>query len=80
MLLNVRRGSRVKPAAVEQVVWRLDRHPAEADQLVPLLSVAMRSLRRPERHAALAAVVRLVERRPDAALLVQQSFPELKWA
>jgi hypothetical protein len=80
VLLNVRRGGRVKPRVVEQVARRLAQRPDEAELLLPLLGVALRSLRLPERRAALAAVVRLVEDRPDAAPLVRKSLPELQWA
>jgi hypothetical protein len=80
ILLNVRRGSRVKPRVVEQVARRLAHRPEEAEQLLPLLGVALRSLRGPERNVALAAVVRLVANQPEAAPLVQRSLPELQWA
>jgi hypothetical protein len=79
VLLNVRRGNRVKPIVVEQVARRLEGRPEEAEVLLPLLGAALRSIRRPERHAALAAVVRLVERRPDSAALARAAFPELQW-
>ncbi len=69
VLLNVRRGGRVKPGVVQQVAQRLAGRPDEAEQLLPLLGLALRSVRAPERRAALAAVVRLVEDRPDAISL-----------
>jgi len=47
---------------------------------LPLLRVALRSLRGPERNAALAAVVRLVATRPESAPLVAKALPELQWA
>src|SRR5262249_39395269 len=53
VLLNVRRGSRVKPRVVDQVARRLALRPEEAELLLPLLGVALRSLRGPERKAAL---------------------------
>jgi hypothetical protein len=80
VLLNVNRGSRAKPGVVEQVAHRLGRRPEEAEILLPLLAVGLRSLRAPERRAALTAVARLVENRPESAALVQKSFPELQWA
>ncbi len=80
VLLNVRRGGRLKPRVVEQVARRLAHRPEEAELWLPLLGVALRSLRLPERRAALAAVVRLVEHRPEAAPLVQMALPELQWA
>ncbi len=80
VLLNVRRGGRVKPRVVEQVAHRLRHRPEEAEALLPLLGVALRSLRAPERRAALVAVVRLVEDRPESIPLVRRAFPELQWA
>jgi hypothetical protein len=80
VLLNVRRGGRVKPRVVELVAHRLGHRPEEAALLLPLLGVALHSLRAPERRAALIAVVRLVENRPETIPLVQRSFPELQWA
>jgi hypothetical protein len=80
VLLNVNRGSRAKPRVVEQVAHRLGHRPDEAELLLPLLAVGLRSLRAPERRAVLAAVVRLVEERPQVAPMVQQALPELQWA
>ncbi len=80
VLLNVRRGGRVKPGVVQQVAQRLAGRPDEAEQLLPLLGLALRSVRAPERRAALAAVVRLVEDRPDAISFVRKALPELQWA
>lgn len=78
VLLNVHRGGRTKPVAVAQLVRRLERHPAEAEVLLPILAVALRSLRGPEWRAGLTGVVRLVSRNPDLGPLVVQMFPELK--
>ncbi len=76
-LLNVHRGSRSKPYVVRQMVRRLQRHPEEAARLLPILAVALRSVRGPEWRAGLAGVVQLVERCPDVAPAVQAVFPEL---
>lgn len=78
VLLNVHRGSRVKPRVVGQMLLRLERRPQEAPQILPILAVALRSVRRPEWRAGLAAVVQLVERRPELEQLVEVLFPELK--
>jgi hypothetical protein len=80
VLLNVNRGGRAKPGIVAQVAHRLGRRPEEAGALLPLLAVGLRSLRAPERRAALAAVVRLVEQRPESGTIVRESLPELQWA
>jgi hypothetical protein len=78
VLLNVHRGSRARPGVVRQLLHRLEASPGEAPVLLPLLGVALRSVRGPERRAGLVAVVRLVENRAEVAPLVRSSFPELQ--
>jgi hypothetical protein len=78
VLLNVHRGGRAKPGVVRQVLRRLEDRPGEAPELLPLLGVALRSVRGPERRAGLVAVVRLVEGRAEVGDLVRSSFPELQ--
>jgi hypothetical protein len=78
VLLNIQRGRRSKPLVVAQLVRRLQRHSAEAATLLPILAVALRSLRGPEWRAGLVGVVQLVERNAELAPVVQQVFPELK--
>jgi hypothetical protein len=80
VLLNIHRGSRAKPVVVRQLLRRAERRPEELPLMLPLLGVALRSARGPEWRDGLAAVVRLVERRADAAPLVRAAFPELQWA
>jgi hypothetical protein len=80
VLLNVARGARTKPAVIERIVSRLQSRPQEAEQLLPLLSVALRSLRGPEFRAGLVGVVQFTRRHPDAVGLVGRLFPELKLA
>ena len=78
LLLNVHRGGRRKPGVVRQVVDRLAEHADESDRLLPLLAVAVRSLRGPEFRAGLTGVVALLERNPDLRPAVAKQFPELK--
>jgi hypothetical protein len=80
VLLNVARGARTKPAVIEGIVTRLQSRPEEAEQLLPLLSVALRSLRGPEFRAGLVGVVQFARRHPEALPLVGRLFPELKLA
>lgn len=79
VLLNIHRGGRKKPLVVGQVVERIERRPGEASKLLPLLSVALRSVRGPEWRAGLAGVVRLLDRHPDMEALIRREFPELTW-
>jgi len=78
VLFNVHRGSRAKRHAIGQVADAIERVPSRAAQLLPLLSVAARSVRAPEFRAGLAAVVRAATRRPEVAAAVASHFPELK--
>jgi hypothetical protein len=78
VLLNIHRGGRIKPLAVGQLVRRVERRPEEAAALLPLLGVAIRSVRGPEWRAGLAGVVGLVERNMALAEPVRRAFPELK--
>jgi hypothetical protein len=77
VLLNVHRGHRIKPLVVGQLLRRIETRSGEAPALLPMLSVALRSLRGPEWRTGLTGVVQLTERKPDLAPLVRQLFPEL---
>jgi hypothetical protein len=79
VLLNVQRGGRTKPLVVGQLVRRLARRPDEARALLPILAVALRSVRGPEWRAGLAGVVALAERNRDLRPLMTEVFPELKF-
>lgn len=80
VLLNIHRGGRAKRLAAGQLADAIERDPARAPQLLPLLAVAARSVRAPEFRAGLAAVVRAATRRPEVAADVAKHFPELRLA
>lgn len=67
VLLGVHRGGRAKLAAVRQLAAAMERDPARADALMPVLRVAARSIRRPEFRAGLAALAGALSRRPELA-------------
>lgn len=79
VLLNIHRGGRAKPMVVRQLLRRLDARPRELGDILPILAVALRSVRGPEWRAGLTAVVQLLDRRPAAAPIVRAAFPELEW-
>jgi hypothetical protein len=79
VLLNVTRGSRAKPFVVRQIIDRLSANPDEAGELLPMIAVALRSVRGPEFRAGLAGVASFVERNPTRKPLVEAVFPELQW-
>ena len=54
-------------------------HSIHAARLIPVLAVAIRSLRLPERRAALAAVASIVQHNPDLQSDIQRLLPELTW-
>jgi hypothetical protein len=77
VLLNIHRGGKTKPVVVSQLVKRLGQHPGEAEALLPILAVALRSVRGPEWRAGLTGLVLAVERNADLRPLVARKFPEL---
>jgi hypothetical protein len=78
VLLNVHRGSRQKPWVVRQMVERLTRKPEEIAVLLPMLAVALRSVRGPEWRVGLAGVVTFVEKHPELSDQIATAFPELR--
>jgi hypothetical protein len=78
VLLNVERGYRAKPLVVRQLLRRAQARPDDLPRLLPLLAVALRSVRGPEFRSGLAAVVRVADRDASARALVEQAFPELQ--
>ena len=79
VLLNVSCGSRAKPFVVRQVIDRLSANPDEAGELLPMVAVALRSVRGPEFRAGLAGVAGFVAKNPTRKPLVEATFPELQW-
>jgi hypothetical protein len=77
VLLNLHRGGRHKPGVVNQVVTRLAEHTEEAERLLPLLAIAVRSLRGPEFRAGLTGVVMLGEKNAALRPAIARQFPEL---
>ena len=79
VLLGVHRGGRQKIKATQQIARKLADDPAQAEKLLPVLVVAVRSVRGAESRAGLAAVVAAVEARPELGPLVRQQLHELRW-
>jgi hypothetical protein len=79
VLLGVHRGGRQKLKATQQIARKLADDPARADKLLPVLAVAVRSVRGPEFRAGLTAIMSAVEARPELVPLVRQQLPELHW-
>ncbi len=77
VLLGVLRGGRRKLQAVRQLGRALAADPSRADSLLPVLAVAIRSVRGPEMRAGLAAAVTAVEARPELSEALRRHVPEL---
>lgn len=77
VLLNIHRGGRQKPTVVTAITNRIESHPDEAVELLPILAVALRSVRSVEFRAGLTSIVGLAERRSELTALIEQHFPEL---
>jgi hypothetical protein len=80
VLLNIHRGGRSKLAALKQISRAIVADPARAEPLLPVLAVAIRSVRMPEVRTGLAAVVAAVEMHPPLADAVARHLPEMQLA
>jgi hypothetical protein len=78
VLLNIHRGGRAKLTALRQISAAVIAAPDAARTLLPLVAVAIRSVRPPEARTGLAAVVTAVDREPSLRPLVERLLPELK--
>lgn len=76
-ILAVHRGAHQKRAALSQISARIVAQPAEAEPLLTLFSYALRSVRPPERRAALAAVSKAAFRAPALRSAIGRKLPEL---
>ncbi len=77
-MLAVRRGSRAKRQALRQITDRLRQRPEQADLLIPLLRISLRSVRVAERRQALAVTGRAAFDSPSVRGAVHRHFPELQ--
>ena len=79
VILGVHRGGRAKLKAVAQIQDAILGRQKRASGLLPVLAVAVRSLRAPERRAALCAVATMMVNRPQLRSELQSYLPELEW-
>lgn len=77
-LLSVHRGSRAKAKAAKQVAERVVKQPHEAGALLTLLAHTLRSVRAPERRAALTQLTRAATRDRTLQAALKQKLPELE--
>lgn len=77
-LLGVHRGGRAKKEVIAQIATRIVATPTEADELLPLLAISLRSIRAPERRTALGALAQAAYRNPSLRASIGQHMPELQ--
>jgi hypothetical protein len=78
VLLGVHRGGRAKLKALRQISQAIADHPDRAEQLIPVLAVAIRSVRLAEARAGLSAILSAVAVRPELEAILSSSIPELR--
>lgn len=77
-LLAVHAGGRAKRLAAQQIAARIVQRPGEADALLPLLGIALRSIRVAERRTALAALAQAAFRERGLRAAIARRLPELR--
>jgi hypothetical protein len=80
VLLGVHRGGRAKLKALRQISQAIAEQPELAERLVPVLAVAIRSVRPPEARAGLSAILSAVSARPELESTLARQIPELRLA
>jgi hypothetical protein len=80
VLLGIQRGGRHKIIALNQISRALIERPADAEKLLPIVAVAIRSVRPAEARVGLAAVVHALDRQPALATEAARLLPELAWS
>jgi hypothetical protein len=78
VLLGVHRGGRAKRHALRQISQTIAEQPEQAEHLMPVLVVAIRSVRPAEARVGLSAILSAVAIRPELEAILQRSIPELR--
>jgi hypothetical protein len=78
VLLGVHRGGRAKLTALRQISQAMADQPERAERLLPVLVVAIRSVRPPEARAGLSAILSAVAARPELEQVLAKHLPELR--
>jgi len=76
-VLSIHGGGAVKARVPRQIAERIAAHPDDARALLPVLGLALRSVRPAERALALGALARAARARPALAELAHELLPEL---
>jgi hypothetical protein len=78
VLLGIHRGGRAKLKALRQISDAIARQPEQAERLLPVLAVAIRSVRLPEARVGLSAILSAVAARPELEPALAKAIPELR--
>jgi len=78
VLLGVHRGGRAKLSALRQISQAIADHPDRAERLIPVLAVAIRSVRPAEARAGLSAILSAIATRPELEASLARHLPELR--
>ena len=62
---------------MKQIADALNANPGKAETLLPVLAVAVRSVRPTEARAGISAVITALTRQPEILALVEKFLPEL---
>jgi hypothetical protein len=80
VLLGVHRGGRAKLHALRQISQTIAERPDQAERLMPVLAVAIRSVRPAEARVGLSAILSAVAVRPELEAVLTKAIPELHLA
>ncbi|MFT3789166.1 MAG: hypothetical protein QM770_23815 [Tepidisphaeraceae bacterium] len=78
VLLSIHRGGRAKLSALRQISDHIRANPSTTRILLPVLAIAIRSVRAPEARHGLAAIVAATQREPSLLTRVAEAFPDLQ--
>jgi hypothetical protein len=78
VLLGVHRGGRAKRHALRQISQTIAEQPEQAEHLMPVLAVAIRSVRPAEARIGLSAILSAVAIRPELEAALTKAIPELR--
>ncbi len=78
-ILAINRGAKAKKLALYQLTERILAHPTNAEALLPLLRISLRSSRPAEQRIAMHAICSILVKNPDIGQIIRRIIPELAW-
>ena len=80
VILQIHSGGRSKLKAIDRLAGWVCEDPVLLPKVLPILSIAIRSIRGPEMRQALCAVLEISSRFPDQKSAIESMIPELEVA